>query len=194
MSRTWQIKLPKPVKRALLSLWLPFSNRPPSPLGSMTVEPAAAHQAKWCRGPRSKQIKPRGRDGGCFHKWWGSAVPPFLGGFMRRVHAREHGELVSQKQMLLIPTQEPPHSPVSPDTACQMATAKPTAEQISALGSTHTSVGLVKDPRCYGRASNTHEQQKCLGCGRHCAKHFAGINSADTVFSGRWCGSYAHLL
>lgn len=118
-------------------------------------------------------------------------MPPFLRRFMRRVHAREHGELVSQKQMLLIPTQEPPRSPVSPDTACQMATAKSTAEQISALGSTHTSVGLVKASRWHGRAPNPHEQQKRLGCGRHCAKRFAGINSADTVFSGRRCGSYA---
>lgn len=73
-------------------------------------KPAAACQTKCC-GPSSEQIKQRERECAFSHKWWGSAASPFLGEFMSGAHAREHGELLSQKQMLLIPTQKPPHSP-----------------------------------------------------------------------------------
>ena len=77
---------------------------------------------------------------------------------MRGAHARGHGKLPSQKQMLLIPTQKPPHSPALPAPACQMATAESTAEHISAAGTADTSVGLAKALGWHGRASNAHEQ------------------------------------
>lgn len=50
---------------------------------------------------------PASMNGGC------SAASPFLGEFMSEAQARKHGELLSQKQMLLIPTQKPPHSQYS---------------------------------------------------------------------------------
>lgn len=102
---------------------------------------------------------------------------------MSGAHAREHGELLSQKQMLLIPTQKPPHSPALPDIARQMATAESTAEKTFTVGTKYTSVGLVKDQRWYSRASNTHKQYKCLGCARDCAKHLADVNLHNIL---RW--------
>lgn len=59
---------------------------------------------------------------------------------MSGAQARGHRELLSPKQMLLFPTQKPPHSPALPDTACQMATAESTAEWIFAVGTKYASV------------------------------------------------------
>lgn len=74
------------------------------------------------------QTDPAGRKGVCLLPQMAglSCASPFLGEFMSGAQARDLGELLSQKQMLLIPTQKPPHSPALPDAACQMAAAEST--------------------------------------------------------------------